>query len=977
MSEELPPGTVVPPQASDEEVTSMVRAAIEGSRITARKVEDGGLQQPGVTVDLTHKNIARLPEEAIDVMKMEIERLAISHNRLVTFPIKLAECSRLRYLNVRYNALKEVPQAILKLETLEILDLSHNRIKILPEEIGRLKALKVLAINRNRIARLPLSLGDLPRLQLLKFDENPLVFPPPEAYAAARSHVNSSKFTNPNEHETLMTMEIKKYLRKKAKNAGEKAGEKLGFGKDKDKVQTPKESTPDRDGFFDSAETPRVSSRNRGGRNRFPVVPSNGGSVSDAAITSPSDAPPMPGIPEIFRPENNRNAGTRSHNPSFSRPLASRGSYDPAMRPADLLTPGSNMASMNGNGESTNKADHRKQSVLTPRATPSTASNLLSSMSSPPVVTPQTSYLVGTEGSIIHQFEPSYSEDPDAFLDRETQEKLAIVLAAVLAYFEKIPPALEWTLNAIDDCKELTEDRQSALRVATNSIIGVLKQVITPMKELNIGGSSAPPMPKTQMREYGQAIGRAFSSMPWITGYAQQYDMDLIKLRKTGDNGQTSDTHVLFEALTDHSVHLQYMRTLQRARDECMNLRHLIEACNFNSGAAAPPRDPAMNSSANVGGNAATPVGNPVTTVANPPRRRADTSRGVSIDTESPRPPPAQGPARPLVGSTFAGIDPGRSFTGGNFAGGTFAGSDAGRFAGSTLAGNDTVRSFSGTPIASSEDRRMFVGNAFGSSSSPAVGNYLSSPPSSLNSSLILETQDVTLARFPTSPVDSQASGDFSAAQGIARRGPPVEEAQFSRIITNTRKLVRLCMEEHGGNGSLASNLREFFVRKQQESISKPTNDPRAPERFQSLAKQCQDFARDLDQVSRYIAGMTDPARMNPDFLFFLKGTINAYSDVLAGARDYKNSLPSDIKTEMKEILGACKEVTTALSDSPWAWVMKEQTGLVTPGGAYPTTPLGAALGPAAAAAAPRSNAGNRSFNTRYDAYASNQQRRY
>jgi hypothetical protein len=73
MSLELPPGAVLPPQASDEEVTSMVRAAIEGSRLTTRKVEEGG-QQPEVTVNLTHKNIARLPDEAIDVMKMEIER---------------------------------------------------------------------------------------------------------------------------------------------------------------------------------------------------------------------------------------------------------------------------------------------------------------------------------------------------------------------------------------------------------------------------------------------------------------------------------------------------------------------------------------------------------------------------------------------------------------------------------------------------------------------------------------------------------------------------------------------------------------------------------------------------------------------------------------------------------------------------------------------------------------------------------------
>lgn len=641
------------------------------------------------------------------------------------------------------------------------------------------------------------------------------------------------------------------------------------------------------------------------------------------------------------------------------------------MRPADLLATGSNMGSMNS--ESTNKSDHRKQSVLTPRALPSTTPHFLGGLSSPLAMAPQTSYLVGTEGSVIRQFEPSYSEDPDAFLDRETQEKLASILAVVLGYFEKIALALEWVWEEIDECKELTEDRQSALRVATNSIIGVMEQVNTPMKNLNLGGSSPPPMPKTQVKEYARAIARALSAMPWLIGYAQQYDADLVKLRKASDDHETSTNHVLFDALTGHSGHLQYMRALQQARDECMNLRHLIEACDLNASGAPPPQGPAMSNPANAGGNAATSVGNPVTAVANPLRRRTNTSRGVSIDTDSSRPPTAQGLNRSFAGGNFSGSDAGRSFAGGNF-----GGSDAGRsIAGSTLAGSETGRSFAGTPITSSEDRRMFVGNAFGSSSSPAVGNYLSSPPNSLNSSLILDPQDVALARFPTSPVDSQASGDFSAAQGNLRRCPPVEEAQFSKIIANTRKLVRLCMEEHGGNGSLASNLREFFVRKQQESMSKPTNDPRAPERFQNLAKQCQDFARDLDQVSRFISGMTDPARMNPDFLFFLKGTINAYSDVLAGARDYKNSLPSDIKTEMKEILRACKEVTTALSDSPWAWVMKEQSGLITPGGAYPTTPLGAALGPAAAAAAPRSNAGNRSFNTRYDAYASNQQRRY
>lgn len=671
---------------------------------------------------------------------------------------------------------------------------------------------------------------------------------------------------------------------------------------------------------FDSAETPRASSRNRGGKNRFPIIPSNGSNVTDAAITSPSDAPPMPGIPEIFRPENLRNPGTRSHNPSFSKPLATRSSYDPAMRPPDLLTPGSNMGT--GMSESTNKSDHRKQSVLTPRAFPSSTSNFLGGLSSPPNMAPQTSYLVGTEGSVIRQFEPGYSDYSDAFVDRETQTHLASILDQIHSYLDQVVFALEWVSGAVDSCRELTDERKALLRIATTSIVTVTEKVYIPLRDLNIGGPSSPPMPKNRVRELAITIARAFEYVPYIIGYAQQYDDDLTKLGKPSDDRQRNLNHEVVDKIRTHTIHLQYLRNLQYARDECFNLRFFIEANPMPVGSGSLP-----------------------SAVIKPIRRRANTSRGVSIDADTSRPATAQGTGRSFAGSTLAGSDAGRSFTS------------------STLAGN--------------EDRRVFNGSSLASSSPLNNLNInLSSPPSSLNSSLILEPQDVALARYPNSPVDSQASGDFSAAQGILRRGPPVEEVHFSRIIANTRKLVRLCMEEHG-NGSLASNLRDFFLRKQQESMSKPTNDPRAPERFQNLAKQCQDFARDLDQVSKYILGMTDSARMNTEFLFFLKATINAYTDVLTGSRDYRNALPADIKTEMKEILRACKEVTGALTESPWGWVMKESSGQSTPGGAYPTTPLGAALGPAAAAAAPRSNAGNRSFNTRYDVYASNPQRRY
>lgn len=65
-------------QLSPEDIISLAREAIETSRDEVRRSGEGTasteLQQPGVTVDLGHKNITRLPEEVIDIIKDEIER---------------------------------------------------------------------------------------------------------------------------------------------------------------------------------------------------------------------------------------------------------------------------------------------------------------------------------------------------------------------------------------------------------------------------------------------------------------------------------------------------------------------------------------------------------------------------------------------------------------------------------------------------------------------------------------------------------------------------------------------------------------------------------------------------------------------------------------------------------------------------------------------------------------------------------------
>jgi Leucine-rich repeat (LRR) protein len=102
---------------SDEQVVALAKKAFEQSRsdISGRAAEaphELQQQQPGITIDLGHMRIARLPDEVIDVIRAEIERLALSHNLLATLPSRLIECRRLRYLNVRYNAMREIPSAV-------------------------------------------------------------------------------------------------------------------------------------------------------------------------------------------------------------------------------------------------------------------------------------------------------------------------------------------------------------------------------------------------------------------------------------------------------------------------------------------------------------------------------------------------------------------------------------------------------------------------------------------------------------------------------------------------------------------------------------------------------------------------------------------------------------------------------------------------------------------------------------------------
>ncbi|KAI8959436.1 RAM signaling pathway protein-domain-containing protein [Daldinia sp. FL1419] len=233
--------------------------------------------KPGVTIDLSRRNIQALPDEVVDIIKNELERLALSHNKLTTLPARFSECTHLRYLNLKGNQIREFPLSLCDIKSLEILDMGRNKIRILPPEIAKLGSLKVLALQKNRIQGLPLCLSEMVSLQMLRLAGNDITFPPKEVLQVQASSPPTEGLLEKSEiTELVVTAQIKKYLKQKAQsmNARRREGEVSG------------------DEFSDGIETPRMPVR-RVISGRFPIRV-NGSDVSDMRSPAILRPPPIP-----------------------------------------------------------------------------------------------------------------------------------------------------------------------------------------------------------------------------------------------------------------------------------------------------------------------------------------------------------------------------------------------------------------------------------------------------------------------------------------------------------------------------------------------------------------------------------------------------------------------------------------------------------------------------------------------------------
>ncbi|KAL5342573.1 RAM signaling pathway protein-domain-containing protein [Aspergillus crustosus] len=261
---------------SPEETIQLARRAVEnGIQETKRSLAGSeavsDVVKPKLTIDLGHSNISRIPEPVVDVIKDEVERLSLSNNQLVHIPYRFAECSHLRYLNIRANNFREFPKGVVKLPLLEILDLSRNKISQLPEDIKKLTSLRVLSVMQNRLDELPLGISDMNKLQILKVAGNPLRFPLRKLLETSETEIASSSTMTDNEKEVAVTAELKRFLKTRQPITPQ----------DFERIESS-------DGILDTPKPVK-----RGMSSRFPVIPSTGDG-SDPKSPSLSRPPPIP-----------------------------------------------------------------------------------------------------------------------------------------------------------------------------------------------------------------------------------------------------------------------------------------------------------------------------------------------------------------------------------------------------------------------------------------------------------------------------------------------------------------------------------------------------------------------------------------------------------------------------------------------------------------------------------------------------------
>eukprot|EP01080_Neovahlkampfia_damariscottae_P011631 gene11631-4872_t len=139
-----------------------------------------------IALDLTDKNITKLPEEI--KLLINLQQLTLSSNKIRILPKCIGALSNLEYLILSENFLTEIPPEIGELQNLDLLLLNNNLIESIPPEIGNLTKLGCLFLQGNKLKSIPKEIANLKELTSLNLKHNQLTEIPIEISKMKKLH---------------------------------------------------------------------------------------------------------------------------------------------------------------------------------------------------------------------------------------------------------------------------------------------------------------------------------------------------------------------------------------------------------------------------------------------------------------------------------------------------------------------------------------------------------------------------------------------------------------------------------------------------------------------------------------------------------------------------------------------------------------------------------------------------------------------
>ncbi|KAL9038914.1 MAG: hypothetical protein Q9180_002843 [Flavoplaca navasiana] len=212
-------------------------------------------------------------------------------------------------VNLKKKNIYEVPEEVidlLSLPALEVLDLGNNRIRNFPEDIGRIKQLKFFDMTKNNIKSVPSGVKDLNNLKVLKLRGNPLrpdIARIVDAKDTIVSHDEIDKYA-------IVTSNLKQYLKGEAAARESEGSRFASLGKLTSNANISCSSEG-------PLETPRPLTRN--GSLRFPLK-ANGSGIESSSSGSRSPGFAKPPIPARSHHRVTSGLDSTMPKPSFRRP---------------------------------------------------------------------------------------------------------------------------------------------------------------------------------------------------------------------------------------------------------------------------------------------------------------------------------------------------------------------------------------------------------------------------------------------------------------------------------------------------------------------------------------------------------------------------------------------------------------------------------------------------------------------------------